>query len=83
MSKKEFSWIDFYVEFASELLKYKSDRRTLLVKINNAFNSANLHNDNIKNGLVNLNDVDPFTVFGIFNRGLTHDNRKIIVGALK
>lgn len=82
MISNKFTWVDFYIEFASELLKYKSNRRTLLVKINKAFESANIHNDNIKNGLVNLNDVDPFTVFGTFNRELTHENRKIIVEAL-
>jgi MoxR-like ATPase/mRNA-degrading endonuclease RelE of RelBE toxin-antitoxin system len=82
MSKKEFTWVDFYIEFASELLKYKNDRGALLVKINKAFESANIQNDSIKNGLHDLHDVDPFTVFGTFNRKLTHDNRKIIVETL-
>jgi 5-methylcytosine-specific restriction enzyme B len=83
MSNIEYSWPEFYMEFASTLLNYKNDRRRLMEKVNSAFTMAAKQNNNIKNGLIHFSDVDPFTIFGTFNRGLTVENRSIITDSFK
>ena len=70
----QFKWIDFYVELASKLLEFKQNRNALIEKVRNAYSSIGmklpkLDTDN------NLKDIDPFTVFGLFNKGITGANR--------
>lgn len=33
----QFEWIDFYSEFATKLLSFKNDRKTLIEKINTVY----------------------------------------------
>ena len=71
-----FTWIPFYKEFADKLLKYRHDRESLLDIIyanNTLFKISYLHDGDGKND--KCKDVDPFTVFGIFNRHITLANR--------
>jgi mRNA-degrading endonuclease RelE of RelBE toxin-antitoxin system len=83
MSNIEHSWPAFYIEFASALLSYKNNRGKLMEKVNSAFATAAKRNSNINNGLIHLSDVDPFTIFGTFNRGLSAENRNIITDSFK
>lgn len=72
----EFTWIPYYKEFADKLLQYSSNRSALLKLIydNRTELLANyLHDENGENDL--FEDIDPFTVFGLFNRGIKLDNR--------
>ncbi len=83
MSK--FTWVPFYKELAEKLLEYK-DRRDELIEF--IFSeeglkefSSYLH---LKNKSYPINDIDPFTFMGMFNRGnMTIDNRKIILAKIK
>ena len=71
-----FTWIPFYKEFAEKLLQFQSDRDSLLKLIydNRAEFLANyLHDEKGENDL--CKDIDPFTTFGIFNRGIREHNR--------
>lgn len=75
---KEFSWIPFYTELAKALLRYKEDRKPLvdwiyaeLAKVSDKSLVSYLH---MKNGS-NVIDIDPFSVFAIFNRHLKLDNK--------
>ncbi len=77
----EFNWVDFYKELALKLLNYKDNRTELINKLKNAFNSNNLTLPTLENG--ELNDIDPFTVFGLFNKGIKDDTRINITIALK
>lgn len=66
----------FYKEFADKLLQYSSNRNALLKLIydNRTELLANyLHDENGENDL--FEDIDPFTVFGLFNRGIKLENR--------
>ncbi len=74
-----YEWTKFYEEVADKLLLYKNKRRELLegirsigsrVKLVSTFEDTLL--DNSKSP---LKDICPFTVMGIFNRGLTDENR--------
>lgn len=69
-----YSWIPFYKEFAQKLLKYRDNTTPLIDWIY----------DNLQGYINHLKDapdgrrvpvIDPFTVFAIFNRGITDDKR--------
>ncbi len=80
--KQKFTWIPIYSEIAKAILAYKDDRKTLLSLIYKSIDEeyiSYLHDeDNDK-----LEDICPFTVMGIFNRGNTYDNRKLILSQFK
>ena len=78
----QFDWIDYYQEFASKLLPYKENRNNLILHIRKMFeitgiNMPLLESDN------QIEDIDPFTVFGLFNKGLTDANRTATLRAFK
>lgn len=81
MGDKHFTWIDFYTKFADQLLAYRDDRESLIRKLQAVF--ANLGMD-----LPTLDsipvppDIDPFTVFGLFNKGMIDSKRKAIITSL-
>ena len=67
-------WVDFYTEFANKLRLFQKDRTTLISKIKSVYkvigkNLPTLEKDN------NIVDICPFTVFGLFNKGITIANR--------
>ena len=71
----EFTWIPFYKEFASKLLQqFRNDRKSLLGII---YNNVSVLKIDYLHDMDNepCTDIDPFTVFGIFNRGITKDSR--------
>lgn len=71
--KDAFTWIPFYKEMADKLLVYK-DNRGALVDMVYGIDSSLVGYIKSKDG-GKVSDIDPFTVFGIFNRGLKDDNR--------
>ena len=81
MAQNKFSWISFYKEFADNLLAYKADRKTLLNYIYTLDSkyTGYLHEEDGRP----LDDICPFTVMGIFNRGTTNSNRIIIATEFK
>ena len=78
----QFGWIDFYMEFATKLLVYKDDRKELIRKIQNSFESIGLKLPKLDKNTV-PSDIDPFTVFGLFNKGLSDENRIRIMEGIK
>lgn len=74
--KTSFTWIPFYTEMAEKLLKYK-DNRDELVKI--VYGMDRQFVNYIKDDAGNdYPDIDPFSVFAIFNRKITDERRKDI-----
>ena len=70
----QFKWVDFYEEFASKLLEYKNIRNELINKIAKVYDSIGIKLPKLEaNGIPE--DIDPFTIFGLFNKGITNDNR--------
>ena len=71
-----FTWIPYYKEFAQRLTQFQKDRKRLLNLIydnRDELLAKYLHDQGGEGDL--LEDIDPFTVFGLFNRGLKHENR--------
>lgn len=76
-------WVDFYKEFAHKLLEYRNNRKLLIEKIQNVFTKLNwtlptLERDNDGNN-INPYDIDPFTVFALFNKQISYENRVNII----
>lgn len=77
---EQFTWIPIYKELAEALLQFKDDRKPLTDWIYSNLNDiisggksliGYLHE---KDG-TNMKDIDPFSVFGMFNRGIAESYR--------
>lgn len=73
-------WVEFYSELAIKLLGYIKDRHTLIAKLQNVYNNIDMKLPKLEKDNT-LIDIDPFTIFGLFNKGITPENRiKIMKG---
>ncbi len=72
------SWIPFYVEFANELQKYSQNRKVLIEKIVSVYNTIGIKLPKLEKTEIPV-DIDPFTVFALFNKGITDANRISII----
>ena len=77
MEDSKFNWIEFYMELATKLLAYKNRRTELIEKVKNLYDGINLKVPKLESD-DNPKDIDPFTVFGLFNKGITNANRVLI-----
>ncbi len=70
-------WMKFYTELADNLLEYQNNRKELIEKIKSIFDAIhmNLPTLEIDNNII---DIDPFTIFGLFNKNIT-DEKKIAI----
>lgn len=83
-ANNQFDWIDFYDEFAKKLLAYKSNRHAIVSNIQKIFNDTGINMPTLENDNNQLVDIDPFTVFGLFNKTkMKEDNRIKIIEAVK
>lgn len=73
--KANYQWINFYTEFADVLLCYKNNRTDLIQKIREVFKLANIKFPTLETD-DNVEDIDPFTIFALFNKG-NSDNTRI------
>lgn len=80
---ENFTWVDFYSEFANKLLEYKNKREQLVELVKTIYNKTNINMPTLEldNKLI---DIDPFTVFGLFNKSsMKKENRIKIVATIK
>ena len=86
VDKRRFKWTRFFEAVASKLLGFIDKREELITEIHAiASRVAGLSNlqDQFRDGTTGpLKDICPFTAMGIFNRGITDDNRKAIAAEL-
>jgi predicted Mrr-cat superfamily restriction endonuclease len=83
MPMPAFTWIPFYEEFASRLLAYRDDRGPLLDLLRELSEAEPklryLNANGFLDGVPGYPpDIDPFTIMGSFNRGITKENRQSI-----
>lgn len=78
------TWVDFFTELADKIRPYRGRGEELIDKIDAVYKYAQETNAKLKNNLsksqldkfeVDYNQVDPITIFGVINRGLTEPNR--------
>ena len=79
--EEKFTWVPFYKELSNALLKYKNNRSPLvkwiydeLGKVKRDDGKPLVNYLKEKDGS-NITDIDPFSVFGIFNRNIRWDKR--------
>jgi len=70
-----YTWVPFYKELSQKLLQFRNNRQPLIDWI-----YANIKGEYIKHlkdapDGRRVADIDPFTVYAIFNRGITHEKR--------
>lgn len=81
VEQNQFDWVNFYKEFASKLLAYKNKRNELVDKIKEIYQITGIKMPTLERDN-NLIDIDPFTIFGLFNKKLTEENRIKILMAI-
>ena len=82
-----FHWVRFYMALADKILTFRNRRDELMAGIHaigEKIDCMSILNDQYQKNVPGgpLKDICPFTTIGIFNRGLTHANRKTIARAL-
>ncbi len=63
-----FDWIPFYQELADKLLPFKNDRQSLVEKLKNVYAKLGFDFPKMKLEEEDDDEIDPFTVFGMFNK---------------
>ncbi|MDE5977323.1 MAG: hypothetical protein K2G70_02500, partial [Turicibacter sp.] len=67
-------------ELVARLLEYKNNREILIAKLKSVYTAISMNLPTLEKDHL-LRDIDPFTIFGLFNKGIKDENRiKIIKG---
>ena len=78
----QFDWVDFYKEFAAKLLQFRNNRSKLVENVVKIYDITGLQMPTLEKGN-QLVDMDPFTVFGLFNKNsMKKENRVKILSAI-
>ena len=78
----KFAWTKLYAELATSLLQFKTNRKALVDLLQDVFSEVGMKFPYVEDDAP-VEDIDPFTVMGSFNRGITNDNRVAILSGLK
>lgn len=76
------SWTDFYQEFADRLVTYRHRRKELVEILKAIFERLSINFPKVESDGT-VDDLDPFTIFAFFNKGITNINRRRILAELK
>ena len=78
----QYEWVPLYKEIAQKLLRYRENRKDLIQLVRDVYteNQMNLPTLERENKIV---DIDPFTVFGLFNKSsMREEKRRRILSSL-
>ena len=70
----QYSWPRFFMELADKLLAFKDDRQALITTLQHVYAELGMDLPTLDSGGIPT-DIDPFTVYGLFNRGLATAKR--------
>ena len=73
-----YKWIDFYMELSTKLLEFKVNRTILIQKIKRIYSDTGIKLPKLESDHI-PKDIDPFTVFGLFNKGINYTKRMAII----
>lgn len=76
MNKNIFTWVPFFEELADCLLKYKNNRKELIALVKQAHELVGKSLPKIESDNNNIPDIDPFTIYALFNRGKQSTNSR-------
>ena len=71
----QYEWIPLYKEIAQKLLQFYGDRRPLVQLVNDIFAETGLNMPKLEQNS-QLVDIDPFTVFGLFNKSSMREDKR-------
>lgn len=77
-----FTWTYFYQKLADRVLEYKDKRLELIQLIEKSYNDANIEYKFFWNNHY-FTQIDPFTLFGSFNKGISEKNRIALLSQYK
>lgn len=75
-----YTWTGFYEELATRLLPFKANRQELIDRLQHVYASIGLTVPKLDSSVRPV-DIDPYTVFGLFNKGISRGNRQKIIAA--
>ena len=78
MNSARFDWVPFYHEFARKLQAYRLNRPALISMIQDVFLSIQTKLPTLEED-DHLDDIDPFTVMGLFNKTQMKDAKRIAI----
>jgi hypothetical protein len=85
--KKRFTWVGLYKELAEKLLACRSRQADLVALLHEMAASGlpviSLQDKDDRGDTLRLEQIDPFTFFATFNRGITDENRSAIIEFIK
>ena len=82
-----FNWKNFYIELADKLGNYKNNRKGLIEKVLKVYNDVGMElpkmeYDEYRKSIIPY-DFAPFSVFGLFNSGISLEKRLKLVNQIK
>lgn len=87
INTQQFTWIPFYKELAQNLLPYRSRQKELIAILGRYHQEGllvpHVKDEAIKGQEIDLQELDPFSFMGIFNRTLKQENRLAICQKIK
>ena len=86
MNQNIIEWPEFYMEFADKLLEYKNNRKELINKIQKIYSNLKMNLPSLEGdekGSKIPYDLDPFSVFALFNKQISTENRINIITQIK
>lgn len=69
------TWVNFYKELAEKLVHYQDRRKELVQLVNNVYKTTGIKFPTLESDNV-LIDIDPFTIFALFNKASMRDINK-------
>ena len=82
MDINQYDWVNFYKEFSRLLLAYKNNRQDLIRKVKSIYSETGINLPTLERDN-QITDIDPFTVFGLFNKSsMKETNRQKIISAV-
>lgn len=78
----EYSWMPFYRELSNELLAFRNRRDELIKLVLRAYDVSKIKMPKLDSTGI-PSDMDPFTVFGMFNKQMKESSRIAFCAALK
>lgn len=81
MADSRYTWVAFYMELADKLVAFKDNRQELIRDLQALYGDIGIKLPKL-DSLETPADIDPYTVFGLFNKGITEANRKKIISGM-
>ena len=81
MNRQQYTWTGLYSELADKLLPFKDNRHKLIEKLQMVYVGLGMKLPRLDSSSTPA-DIDPYTVYGLFNKGISEANRKKIIAAI-